>query len=133
MFSKVENYSLTEFDSFGASSLITRTTNDTQQMQTFIVMGIRIVVSAPITFIGGVFMTLYTDIQLAYILLAAVPVLIGILALIVCQASPRFNVMQKKIDRINQIMREKLTGVRVTVHSTPPSTNASALQAPTKT
>ncbi len=113
VFSKVENYSLTEFDTFGASSLITRTTNDTQQMQTFIVMGIRVVVSAPITFIGGVFMTLYTDIELAYILLAAVPVLIGILLFIVLKASPRFNVMQKKIDRINQIMREKLTGVRV--------------------
>lgn len=113
LFTKVQGFSLREFDEFGTSSLITRTTNDITQIQNFTVMLLRIVVMAPIMCIGGLVMAFWTNASLAGYVLIAMPVVVIVIGLIASKAMPMFKAMQKKIDRLNQITRENLTGMRV--------------------
>lgn len=113
LFSKVETFSLSEVDKFGAPSLITRTNNDVQQVQQASLMFMRMMVSAPIMCIGGVIMAVRQDAPLSLLIAVIVPVIILILAAVMYKALPLFKIMQKKTDRLNLVAREKLSGVRV--------------------
>ncbi|MEO7077699.1 MAG: ABC transporter ATP-binding protein, partial [Rhodococcus sp. (in: high G+C Gram-positive bacteria)] len=110
---RVGTFSAREVGQFGAPSLITRNTNDVQQVQLLIVMGFTIVVMAPIMCIGGVVMALREDIGLAWILLIAVPGLAISMGLIVVRMVPGFRSMQIRIDAVNRVLREQITGIRV--------------------
>ncbi len=113
VFRSVESFSQVEVNHFGAASLITRNTNDVQQVQMVVLMGLTLMVSAPIMIVGGLIMALRQDIPLTGILLVIVPIMVVIIGLLVRRAMPLFGAMQRKIDRINQVMRETLAGVRV--------------------
>ena len=113
VFAKVQKFSARELNRIGTPSLITRNTNDVQQIQLFMQIALAMMVTAPITAVGGVFMAIRTDAQLSIVLIFAVPVLSGIFALMFLKAVPLFRSVQGKIDRINQVMREQITGVRV--------------------
>ncbi|HEV2404680.1 MAG TPA: ABC transporter ATP-binding protein [Ktedonobacterales bacterium] len=113
LFAHVENFSLHEFDTIGAASLITRTTNDTNQVQQVLVIMMTMMVSAPMMAIGGVILAISQDATLAWILVVAVPILVVAIILIFTKAIPLFRVMQVKIDKLNLILDEGLTGVRV--------------------
>jgi ATP-binding cassette, subfamily B, multidrug efflux pump len=113
LFRRVQSFSLREVNTFGAPSLITRNTNDVQQVQTFIVMALLLMVSAPITMIGGVIMALRENVQLSGLLLVIVPIMIGVIGLVLIRAVPLFRSVQRKIDVLNRILRENLAGVRV--------------------
>lgn len=113
LFGRVQEFSKTELDSFGTPSLITRTTNDVQQVQMAVVMALNIMISAPVMGIGGIIMALRQDVPLSISIIVIVPVMGLILALIMRDASPLFRSMQTKIDRLNQVVQEKLSGVRV--------------------
>ncbi|MFC8179317.1 MULTISPECIES: ABC transporter ATP-binding protein [Nocardiaceae] len=110
---RVGTFSAREVGQFGAPSLITRNTNDVQQIQLLIVMGFTIVVMAPIMCIGGVVMALREDIGLSWILLIAVPGLAIAMGLIVARMVPGFRAMQVRIDAVNRVLREQITGIRV--------------------
>jgi ATP-binding cassette subfamily B multidrug efflux pump len=112
-FAHVQEFSIREVDHFGTASLITRTTNDAQQLQTLVVMLVTVALAAPITAIGGVVLALRQDVPLAAVLLVAVPALIAIIGLIIRALTPAARAMQACIDAINRIMREQITGVRV--------------------
>ena len=113
LFRSVETFSLREVNEFGAPSLITRTTNDVQQVQMLVLMGLTMMISAPLTAIGGVIMALRTNVQLSALLLVIIPVMALVIGLMVTKAVPLFRVQQVKIDRINSVLRENLTGIRV--------------------
>ncbi|MDD3243445.1 MAG: ABC transporter ATP-binding protein [Eubacteriales bacterium] len=113
VFGKVETFSLREFDRFGTASLITRTTNDIQQIQMVVLMGLRMVMMAPVMLTGGLIMAISTNGRLSWILLAAFPVIILGVVLISRKAMPTFRSMQSKLDRLNMVVREGQTGVRV--------------------
>ena len=113
LFHQVGTFSDREVQRFGAPSLITRTTNDVTQVQTLVLMTCTLLVAAPIMCIGGIFMALRQDLGLAWLLLIAVPVLVIAVASIVIRMVPQFRLMQKKIDAINRVLREQITGVRV--------------------
>ncbi len=113
VFDKAEQFSLQEFDRFGTSSMITRTTNDITQIQNFTVMFLRIVVMAPIMCIGGLVMAFATDSALAVYVLMAMPLVVLAIAFVAKKGMPLFHSMQEKIDRLNRITRENLTGMRV--------------------
>ncbi len=113
IFTKVESFSQVEVNHFGAASLITRNTNDVQQVQMVVLMGLTVMVAAPIMMVGGLIMALRQDVPLTAILLVIVPIMALIIGLLVRRAMPLFRAMQVKIDRINQVMRETLAGVRV--------------------
>src|SRR5690242_1387858 len=113
IFRKVETFSQVEVNTFGAPSLITRNTNDVQQVQTLIFMGLTLMVSAPILIVGGIIMALQQDVPLSGLLVVVLPIMVGFVAIVMSRAIPLFQAMQKKIDRINQVMRETLAGVRV--------------------
>lgn len=113
LFHRVQGFSLHEVNAFGAPSLITRNTNDVQQVQQVVLMGLAFMVSAPITAIGGVVMAVRENARLSLLILVVVPLMLGVIALVLSRAIPLFRAVQTKIDRINQVMREKLTGVRV--------------------
>lgn len=113
IFRSVESFSQVEVNHFGTASLITRNTNDVQQVQMVVLMGLTVMVSAPITMVGGFIMALRQDVPLTGILLVIVPIMTLIIGLLVRRALPLFRSMQLKIDRINQVMRETLAGVRV--------------------
>ena len=113
LFSHVEKFSLHEFDTVGTASLITRTTNDTNQVQQVLVIMMTMMVSAPMMAIGGVILAIAQDATLAWILVVAVPILVVAIILIFTKAIPLFRVMQLKIDKLNLILDEGLTGVRV--------------------
>ncbi|HJV31728.1 MAG TPA: ABC transporter permease, partial [Bacillales bacterium] len=113
VFKRVESYSLHEIDKFGTSTLITRTTNDINQVQMVLIMMMRMMVSAPMMAIGGIIMALREDRQLTWVLAIAIPVLGGVIALIASRMMPLFRKIQGKIDRINLVLREKLIGIRV--------------------
>ncbi len=113
VFRKVESFSLHEFDKLGTSTLITRTTNDITQVQTVTIMIMRMMISAPMMAVGGVIMALSKDRKLTLVLAVALPVLGVIIALIAGKIIPLFKLVQKKVDRINLVLREKLTGIRV--------------------
>lgn len=113
IFSHVGDFSLNEFDKIGAPSLITRTTNDITQVQTVMLMMLRIFISAPIMCVGGVIMAVSKDPTLSLVLVVAVPVLAAAVYAISSKALPLFKAMQAKIDKINLVLRENLNGIRV--------------------
>ena len=113
VFGIVESYSLHEFDKLGTATLITRTTNDINQVQMVAVMILRMMVSAPMMAIGGIVMALQEDKELTWVLAVAIPVLAGVIAVIASRMIPLFRLVQVKIDKINLVLREKLTGIRV--------------------
>ncbi len=113
IFSKVESFSQVEVNHFGPASLITRNTNDVQQVQTVLFFGLTIMVSAPILIVGGIIMALRTDVPLSGLLVVVLPLMAVVIGLVMSRAIPLFRVMQVKIDRLNQVMREKLSGIRV--------------------
>jgi len=113
IFHKVENFSQAELDKFGAPSLITRNTNDVQQVQMLVLMALNLMIMAPIMAIGGIIMALRQDAVLSYSIIIIVPIMAIIVWLLLQKATPLFRSIQVKIDRVNQVMREKLMGVRV--------------------
>ncbi len=113
LFRRVESFSLREVNLFGAPSLITRNTNDVQQVQIFVVMALMLMVSAPITMVGGVVMALRENVQLSALLVVIIPVMVVFIAVVMSRAIPLFRSVQRKIDKINQVLRENLTGIRV--------------------
>jgi len=113
IFHQVGLFSEREVSKFGAPSLITRTTNDVQQVQMLVLMTCTLLVSAPILAIGGVIFALRQDVPLSGILLVAVPVLLLGIGLVIGRMVPQFRTMQIRIDTINRVLREQLTGIRV--------------------
>ena len=113
IFQKVESFSSGEFDRFSTASLITRTTNDVQQVQMLITMGIRLMCYAPIMGIGGIVMAVGKSVSLSWIIALAVVVLIGLIMIIFAIAMPKFQALQKLIDRLNLVSRENLSGLMV--------------------
>ncbi|MUT66907.1 ABC transporter ATP-binding protein [Paenibacillus sp. NEAU-GSW1] len=113
VFTQVEHYSLQEFDKLGTASLITRTTNDITQVQQVLIMMMRMMIMAPMMCIGGIIMAVSKDAKLSLVLVVVLPVLAGAILLVVGRATPLFKAMQKKIDRLNLVLRESLTGIRV--------------------
>ena len=113
IFHRVGEFSEREVSKFGAPSLITRTTNDVQQVQMLVLMTCTLLVSAPILAIGGVIFALRQDVPLSGILVVAIPVLLVGVGLIITRAVPQFRKMQTRIDTINRVLREQLTGIRV--------------------
>jgi ATP-binding cassette subfamily B protein len=113
IFHRVQRFSLAELNTFGAPSLITRTTNDVQQVQMVVVMGLNIMVLAPFMAVGGIIMALRQDLPLSALIAVVIPLLAVIIGLLMRRAMPLFTSMQERIDRVNQVMREKLAGIRV--------------------
>lgn len=113
VFSHVTTLPVDEFEEFGTASLITRTTNDISQIQMVVLMLLRIVASAPLMFIGGIIMALSRDRYLSMLLLAAIPVLAVLAVVISKKVMPLFKQIQEKLDKLNLVLREGLTGVRV--------------------
>ena len=113
LFRRVQSFSQAEVNKFGPASLITRTTNDVQQVQMVVLMMLNVVVAAPLTAIGGIIMALRLDVPLSAVILVAIPIMGVVIGLVMTRAIPLFMSMQKKIDRINQVTREFLSGVRV--------------------
>ena len=113
LFRRVQKFSQAEVNRFGAPSLITRTTNDVQQVQMVVLMMLNVVLMAPMMAIGGVIMALRLNVTLSTVILVAIPVMGAFIGLVITRATPLFMSMQKKIDRINQVTREFLSGVRV--------------------
>jgi ATP-binding cassette subfamily B protein len=113
VFTKVEGFSLHEFDEKGTSSLITRTTNDITQVQTVLITMLRMFVRAPMMAVGGVIMAVSKDAKLSLILVAVVLILAVLIAIIARKSIPLFKSMQIKLDKLNLVLRERLTGIRV--------------------
>jgi ATP-binding cassette subfamily B protein len=113
IFDQVQAFSLREVGQFGAPSLITRTTNDVQQIQMLMLMTFTLMISAPIMCVGGIVLALQQDVPLSALLLVVVPLLIGLIAIIVVQMRPLFRTMQVRIDTVNRVVREQITGIRV--------------------
>jgi ATP-binding cassette subfamily B protein len=113
LFHTVTGFSTREVDSFGAPSLITRITNDVQQVQTLVVMLCTSFISAPITIVIGVFLAIREDGPLSLILVAAVPVLLLSIGTIIIRVIPQFRAMQERIDKISKVLREQIVGMRV--------------------
>ncbi|MFL5725414.1 MAG: ABC transporter ATP-binding protein [Chloroflexota bacterium] len=113
IFTKVQSFSQVEVNTFGPASLITRNTNDVQQVQQVIFVAMTIMVSAPILIVGGIFMAVRTDVALSGLLLVILPIMALVIGLTFVRLVPLFRTTQVKIDRINQVMRETLSGVRV--------------------
>lgn len=113
VFDRVQSFSSREVSHFGAPSLITRTTNDVQQVQMLALMTFTMMVAAPIMCVGGIVMALNKDVPLSALLLVIVPVLGIIVSLIVRSLRPLFRGMQERIDTVNRVLREQITGIRV--------------------
>lgn len=113
IFSKVENFSNTEFDKFSTASLITRTTNDITQIQMLVIIMIRMVFYAPIMGVGGVIKALGKSSSMSWIIAVAVVVLLGLILTVFTIAMPKFKSIQKLIDRLNLVTRENLSGMMV--------------------
>jgi len=113
IFTKVESFSLHEFDKLGTATLITRTTNDVTQVQQVSVLILSMMITAPLTCIGGIFMALQQDRSLAWVLVVVIPILFCVIGITLKRGLPLFKVMQEKIDKLNLVLREKLTGIRV--------------------
>ena len=113
VYMKVSGFSEREVSQFGPGSLITRNTNDVQQVQMLAMMGATMLVSAPLLAIGGIIMALRQDVGLSWILAVAIPVLLVLVLLIISRMVPLFRSLQAKLDNVNRIMREQLTGIRV--------------------
>ncbi|MFJ5075744.1 ABC transporter ATP-binding protein [Streptomyces sp. NPDC088553] len=113
VFRRVQEFSARERGRFGAASLITRTTNDIQQVQTFTVLVLTMLVAAPLLCFGGIAMALRQDVPLALVLLLFVPVMTGAVGAVVLRMRPLFKGMQERVDRAGRVLREQITGVRV--------------------
>lgn len=113
VFAHVESFSLHEFDTIGTPSLITRTTNDITQVQMFTMMMLRMMVMSPVMAVGGVIMALQRDAKLTWVLVVVIPIIAVVIIFTATRALPLFRAIQAKIDRINLVIRENLTGVRV--------------------
>ena len=113
VFSAVEGFSARELNKFGAPSLITRNTNDVQQVQLVLFMGFTMMIGAPITGIGAIIMALRSNLKLSGLLLVVLPIMSLLIILLLRRIVPAFRVMQVKIDRINLVLREQIAGVRV--------------------
>lgn len=113
VFEKVESFSLSEFDGFGASSLITRATNDVQQVQQFVQVLLTTASMAPFTFIGAAYMAYSKDRALALVIFATIPAIVAAVALVLKLTLPLLRSLQVKIDTVNRLVRESLTGIRV--------------------
>ncbi|MFZ4811291.1 MAG: ABC transporter ATP-binding protein [Ilumatobacteraceae bacterium] len=113
LFHQVTDFSAREVAALGAPSLITRITNDVQQVQMLVVMVCTLLLAAPITAIGGTIMAIREDVGLAWILLVSIPVLVFIIVNIITRMVPQFQVMQVRIDNLNRVLREQITGMRV--------------------
>ncbi|MEN3614476.1 ABC transporter ATP-binding protein [Plantactinospora sp. ZYX-F-223] len=113
IFHRVMGFSGREVGQFGAPSLITRTTNDVQQVQMLVVVTCTMLVAAPITLFGGVIMALREDVGLSWLMLVCVPVLVLAIGLVIRRMVPQFRLMQTRIDTVNRVLREQITGIRV--------------------
>ncbi len=113
IFTRVQSFSLHEFDTISTASLITRTTNDTTQVQLVLVIILNMMISAPMTMIGGIILAINQDATLSWIFVVIIPILVGAILLIMRTALPLFRAIQVKLDKINLILDELLTGVRV--------------------
>ena len=113
IFGRVQQFSDREVSHFGTPSLITRTTNDVQQVQMLAIMTFTLLLSAPIMCIGGIVLALNQDVRLSTLIVIAVPVLGVIVSLIISRMRPLFRLVQERLDMINRVMREQITGVRV--------------------
>jgi len=113
VFARVGTFSENEVQRFGAPSLITRSTNDVQQVQMLVLMSATLLVSTPFMAIGGVIMALRQDAGLSWIMVVAIPVLLLGMGLVITRMVPHFRRMQKRIDMVNKVLREQLTGIRV--------------------
>lgn len=113
VFTKVESFSLHEFDKTGTSSLITRTTNDITQVQTVLITILRMFVRAPIMAVGGIIMAVSKDAKLSLVFVVVIVVLAILISLIGAKSIPLYKLMQVKLDKLNLVLRERLTGIRV--------------------
>jgi len=113
VFNHVGKFTLQEFDKVGTASLITRTTNDITQVQQVVIMMLRMVISAPIMLVGGLILAISQDAKLSLVILGAMPVLAGSIILIFKKGIPLFREVQNRLDRLNLVLRENLTGIRV--------------------
>lgn len=113
VFTHVENFSLQEFDKIGTASLITRTTNDITQVQQVLIMMLRLMIMAPLMCIGGIIMAVSKDAKLSLVLVVILPILAAAIISIASKGVPLFKAIQVKLDKLNLILREALTGIRV--------------------
>ena len=113
LFHKVTGFSAREVGEFGAPSLITRITNDVQQVQMLVLMACTLLIVAPITIVGGTILAIREDGPLSLILIVAIPALILSIGTVFFKMHPQFTLMQMRIDRVNQILREQISGMRV--------------------
>lgn len=113
VFGKVESFSLAEVNTVGTASLITRTTNDINQVQQVVIMAMRMMLSAPLMIIGALIMALRKDVELSKIILIVIPIIVVTIFIIARFTMPMFEKMQKRIDKLNLVVRENLTGIRV--------------------
>jgi ATP-binding cassette, subfamily B, multidrug efflux pump len=113
IFHRVGSFSGREVAQFGAPSLITRNTNDVQQVQMLVLLTCTMMVAAPITCVGGIIMALRQDVGLSWLMLVCIPVLVVAVSLIVVRMVPQFRAMQARIDLVNRVLREQLSGIRV--------------------
>ncbi|MDA3935555.1 MAG: ABC transporter ATP-binding protein [Actinomycetota bacterium] len=113
VFRRVQDFSLAEINVFGAPSLITRNTNDVQQVQMMVLLALNVMVTAPFMAIGGVIMALRQDVPLTGLLAVILPIMAIFIGTVLRAALPLFKEMQVRVDRVNQVMREKLSGIRV--------------------
>jgi ATP-binding cassette subfamily B protein len=113
LFQRVTDFSAREVGVLGAPSLITRITNDVQQVQMLVQMVCTLLLAAPITAVGGIIMALSEDVGLSWLLMVSIPVLIVVIIAIIRQMVPQYQVMQDRIDSLNRVLREQITGMRV--------------------
>ncbi|MGW1015818.1 ABC transporter ATP-binding protein [Streptomyces niveus] len=113
VFARVQDFSVREMSHFGTASLITRTTNDVQQVQTLTVLALTVLVAAPLTCVGGIVMAVHQDPPLSLLLMIFVPLLGAVVGMIIRRMPKLYHRMQKRIDNVNRMMREQITGIRV--------------------
>ncbi|HMA34145.1 MAG TPA: ABC transporter ATP-binding protein [Chloroflexia bacterium] len=113
VFAQVTGFSLHEFDKLGTATLITRTTNDINQVQMVLFLILRMMITAPIMAVGGIIMAVAQDATLSLVIVVVIPILAAAITFIAVQGVPLFRIMQLKIDRLNLVLREELTGIRV--------------------
>jgi ATP-binding cassette subfamily B multidrug efflux pump len=113
IFGTVEGFSLAEFDKIGTASLITRSTNDVTQIQNVMVMILSMLLAAPITAAGGIVMALRKDVGLSWLIIVIIVLMSAVILAIAMKVMPLFKSLQKKVDRVNLVLRENLTGIRV--------------------
>jgi ATP-binding cassette subfamily B multidrug efflux pump len=113
VFSHVEEFSLSEFNKIGTASLITRTTNDITQVQMVVMVMLRMMIMAPMMLIGGIIMAVSQDAALARIIILIIPVIAAAVIIVMNKSTPLFKAMQEKLDKVNRVLREGLTGIRV--------------------